>query len=107
MYLKRLELLGFKSFASRTVFEFGPGVTCVVGPNGAGKTNVAEALRWVLGEQASGNLRARKTQDFLLSGRPKPPQLGMAEVGITLDNSGGWLPVEFSEVVVARRGYRN
>lgn len=107
MYLKRLELLGFKSFAKRTVFEFGPGVTAVVGPNGAGKTNVAEALRWVLGEQGGRHLRAKKLEDVIFAGSSQRAPLGAAEVSITLDNGDGWLPVDFQEVVVARRAYRS
>ena len=107
MYLKRLELLGFKSFARRTIFEFGPGVTAIVGPNGVGKTNVAEALRWVLGEQGGRHLRARKLEDVIFAGSSQRTPLGMAEVGITLDNSDGWLPIDFEEVVVSRRAYRD
>ncbi len=107
MYLKRLELLGFKSFAARTVFEFGAGVTAVVGPNGTGKTNVAEALRWVLGEQSGRSLRARRLEDVIFAGSSQRAPVGMAEVSITLDNSDGWLPIDFSEVVVTRRAYRD
>ena len=107
MYLKRLDIQGFKSFANKTVLEFGPGVTCVVGPNGTGKTNVADALRWVLGEHASRQIRARKTEDVIFAGSDKRAPLGVAEVSITLDNSEHWLPIDFDEVVVARRAYRN
>ena len=107
MYLKRLELHGFKSFASTTTFEFGPGVTCVIGPNGAGKTNVADAIRWVLGEQHSRLIRARKTEDVIFSGSAKRQPLGFAEVRIALDNSDTWLPLDFAEVVVSRRAYRS
>ena len=107
MYLRRLELLGFKSFGTRTLFDFGPGVTAVVGPNGAGKTNVAEALRWVLGEQGGRHLRARKLEDVIFAGSSQRAPLGMAEVNITLDNGDKWLPIDFSEVVVSRRAYRN
>jgi chromosome segregation protein len=107
MYLKRVELLGFKSFATRTVFEFGPGVTTIVGPNGAGKSNVAEALRWVLGEQSGRHLRARKLEDIIFAGSSQRAPLGMAEVSITLDNGDGWLPLDFNEVVVTRRAHRN
>jgi len=107
VYLKRLELQGFKSFANKTALEFGTGVTCIVGPNGCGKTNVADSLRWVLGEHASRTLRARKTEDVIFAGSDKRAPVGMAEVSIALDNSGGWLPVDFSEVVVTRRAYRN
>ncbi|MCH7578757.1 MAG: chromosome segregation protein SMC [Chloroflexi bacterium] len=107
MYLKRLNLNGFKSFASATTLEFGPGVTCIAGPNGSGKTNIAEAIRWVLGEQANRSLRARKTEDVIFSGSDRRPAQGMAEVKLTLDNGDGWLPVDFEEVVVGRRAYRN
>jgi len=107
MYLKRLELHGFKSFASPTVFAFAPGVTCIAGPNGSGKTNVAEAIRWVLGEQASRIIRARKTEDIIFAGSAKRPQLGMAEVRITLDNTDGWLPLDYEEVVIGRRAHRS
>jgi chromosome segregation protein len=107
MYLKRLELQGFKSFATKTLFEFGPGITSVVGPNGSGKSNVAESLRWVLGEQQSRNVRARRLEDVIFSGSSQKSAVGMAEVSITLDNSEGWLPVDYSEVVVSRRAYRS
>ncbi len=107
MYLKRLELQGFKSFANKTMFEFGPGVTAVVGPNGSGKSNVAEAIRWVLGEQHSRILRARRLEDVIFSGSSQRSAVGMADVSMTLDNSEGWLPVDYSEVVVSRRAYRN
>ncbi len=107
MYLKRLDLQGFKSFHVHTLFEFGPGITAVVGPNGAGKSNVAEAIRWVLGEQASRSLRARRLEDVIFSGSSQKAAVGMAEASMTLDNSEGWLPVDYSEVVVSRRAYRN
>jgi chromosome segregation protein len=107
MYLKRLDLQGFKSFHARTVFEFGPGMTAVVGPNGSGKSNVAESIRWVLGEPASRSLRARRLEDIIFSGSSQKSAVGMAEVSITLDNTESWLPVDYSEVVVTRRAYRN
>ncbi len=107
MYLKRLELQGFKSFQSRTAFEFGPGMTAVVGPNGSGKSNVAESIRWVLGEQTSRNVRARRLEDVIFSGSSQKAAVGMAEVSITLDNAESWLPVDYSEVVVSRRAYRS
>lgn len=107
MYLKRLDVQGFKSFANKTALQFGSGVTCVVGPNGTGKTNVADSLRWVLGEHASRTLRARKTEDVIFAGSDKRAPMGVAEVSITLDNSGQWLPIEFDEVVVTRRAYRS
>lgn len=107
MYLKRLDVQGFKSFGNKTQLQFSPGVTCVVGPNGTGKTNVADSLRWVLGEHASRTLRARKTEDVIFAGSDKRAPMGLAEVSITLDNSGHWLPIEFDEVVVTRRAYRS
>ena len=107
MYLKRLDIQGFKSFANKTQLQFAPGVTCVVGPNGTGKTNVADSLRWVLGEHASRTLRARKTEDVIFAGSDKRAPLGVAEVSITLDNSRHWLPIAFDEVVVTRRAYRS
>src|SRR6476646_11901410 len=105
--LKRLELVGFKSFADKTQFDFAPGITAVVGPNGSGKSNVAESIRWVLGEQTARNVRARRLEDVIFSGSSPKAAVGMAEVSITLDNAEGWLPVDFSEVVVTRRAFRN
>lgn len=107
MYLRRVEVHGFKSFADRHRFDFAPGVTAVVGPNGSGKSNVAEAVRWALGEQSARSLRARKTEDVIFSGSDKRRQLGMAEVTLVLDNSDQWMPVDFSEVSVTRRAYRS
>ncbi|HZQ97407.1 MAG TPA: chromosome segregation protein SMC, partial [Chloroflexota bacterium] len=107
MYLKRLELQGFKTFASRTVFEFAPGMTAVVGPNGSGKSNLADALRWVLGEQSLRALRCKKTEDVVFAGGAGKPPAGMAEVSITFDNTAGWLDTPFQEVVVTRRAYRS
>jgi chromosome segregation protein len=107
MYLKRLELHGFKSFAARTAFEFGPGITCIVGPNGVGKSNVADAIRWVLGEQSGRALRARRVEEIIFSGSSQRAAVGMAEVSLVLDNSDGWLPIEFGEVVIGRRAYRD
>ena len=107
MYLRRLEAQGFKSFANKTALEFSDGVTCIIGPNGTGKTNVADAIRWVLGEHASRTIRARKTEDVIFAGSDKRPALGVAEVSITLDNSSGWLPIDYHEVVVSRRAYRD
>ncbi len=107
MYLKRLELQGFKSFANKTSFEFGPGVTAIVGPNGVGKSNVSEAIRWVLGEPARRNLRVSRTEDIIFTGSAKRGPAGLAEVSMTFDNTDGWLPVDFSEVVVTRRAFRS
>ena len=107
MYLKRLEVQGFKSFATRTIFDFGQGITAIVGPNGSGKSNIADALRWVLGEQSGRLLRARKMEDAIFAGSSKRQRADNAEVTLTLDNTDGWLPLEFSEVAITRRGYRN
>ncbi|GHO82966.1 chromosome segregation protein SMC [Dictyobacter formicarum] len=107
MYLKRLEMLGFKSFASRTLLEFSPGITAVVGPNGAGKSNVADSMRWVLGEQSMRQLRGKKSDDIIFAGGQGKAPLGMAEVSLTLDNSTGWVPSEYSEITVTRRSYRS
>lgn len=105
--LKKLEIHGFKSFASPTTFVFDRGITAIIGPNGSGKSNVAEALRWVLGEQQYSNLRGRRTEDIIFSGSDRRSQMGMAEVTLTLDNADGDLPLEFSEIVIARRAYRS
>ena len=107
MYLRRVEASGFKSFADRQVFEFGPGLTVVVGPNGSGKSNVSDALRWALGEQSARAIRARRSEDFIFSGSDGRKPLGMAEVTLTLDNSEHWMPVDFDEVTVSRRAYRS
>ena len=107
MYVKRLTLHGFKSFAQETSFEFGSGVTAIIGPNGSGKSNVADAVRWVLGEQGLRLLRARRQEDVIFGGAGDRAPLGMAEVTLTLDNSDGWLPVDFSEIQIGRRAYRD
>jgi chromosome segregation protein len=107
LYLKRLEMLGFKSFALRTILEFSPGITAVVGPNGAGKSNVADSMRWVLGEQSMRQLRGKKSDDVIFVGGQGKAPLGMAEVSLTLDNSTGWVPSEYSEITVTRRSYRS
>ncbi len=107
MYLKRLEMLGFKSFAIRTCLEFSTGITAVVGPNGAGKSNVADAMRWVLGEQSMRQLRGKKSDDIIFIGGHGKAALGMAEVSLTLDNSTGWVPSAYSEITVTRRSYRS
>jgi chromosome segregation protein len=107
VYLKRLEMLGFKSFANKTTLEFSTGITAVVGPNGAGKSNVADAVRWVLGEQSMRQLRGKKSEDIIFAGGHGKSALGMAEVSLTLDNSTGWVPSEYSEITVTRRSYRS
>src|SRR5947209_5910395 len=100
-------MLGFKSFAVRTVLEFSTGITAVVGPNGAGKSNVADAVRWVLGEQSMRQLRGKKSEDIIFSGGHSKAPLGLAEVSLTIDNSTGWVPSEYSEITVTRRSYRS
>ncbi|MCR8939112.1 chromosome segregation protein SMC [Brevibacillus laterosporus] len=107
MYLKRLELIGFKSFADRTELEFVPGVTAVVGPNGSGKSNVSDAIRWVLGEQSAKSLRGSKMEDIIFAGSDTRKPVNFAEVSLTLDNSDGSLDTEYSEVTVTRRVYRS
>jgi chromosome segregation protein len=105
--LKSLELNGYKTFATKTLFEFSGDITAVVGPNGSGKSNIADALRWVLGEQSYSLLRARKTDDMIFSGSETRSRAGMASATVTFDNSDGWLPIDFSEVSVTRRAYRD
>lgn len=107
MRLRRLELYGCKSFATRTVFEFSEGITAIVGPNGSGKSNIADAVRWVLGEQSFSSLRAKSTEDMIFAGSRTRPRLSVAEVIITFDNSTHWLPLDFTEVAIGRRAYRS
>ena len=107
MYLKKLELQGFKSFADKTTLEFKPGITAVIGPNGSGKSNVSDAIRWVLGEQSIKNLRGSKLEDVIFAGTQARKSVSFAEVSITMDNSDGKLPIEYSEVTVTRRVYRS
>ena len=107
MYLKRLELHGFKSFAPRSVLEFSPGITAIVGPNGSGKSNLADAIRWVLGEQSMRLLRGKKSDDVIFAGGQGRATMHMAEVGLVLDNSAAWLPSEYAEVTAARRSFRS
>ncbi len=107
MYLKKLEIQGFKSFADKTIFEFRPGITTVIGPNGSGKSNVSDSIRWVLGEQRAKSLRGGKMEDVIFTGTQNRKALNFAEVTLTLDNSEGRLPVNFSEVAVTRRVYRS
>ena len=105
--LKRLELHGFKSFATPTTFVFDPGITAIIGPNGSGKSNIAEAVRWALGEQSYASLRGRRTEDVIFAGSAARAPLGMAEVSLTLDNESGDLPLPFSEITITRRAYRS
>ena len=107
MFLKSLTLKGFKSFADTTVMELEPGVTVVVGPNGSGKSNVVDAIAWVLGAQAPSSVRSQKMDDVIFAGTSKRPALGRAEVMLTIDNSAGLLPIEFTEVTVSRVLFRS
>ncbi|MBO5503333.1 MAG: AAA family ATPase, partial [Lachnospiraceae bacterium] len=107
MYLKSIEIQGFKSFANKMIFEFHNGITAIVGPNGSGKSNVADAVRWVLGEQRVKQLRGSSMQDVIFSGTELRKPLSFAYVAITLDNSDHKLPVDYDEVTVARRIYRS
>ncbi|MFQ6100103.1 MAG: AAA family ATPase [Anaerolineae bacterium] len=107
MLLKHLTLQGYKSFATKTEFLFPTGITAIVGPNGSGKSNIADGIRWVLGEQSMRALRGKSTADMIFGGGRRRARAGMAEVSLTLDNSSGWLPIEFGEVAIARRAYRS
>jgi len=105
--LKHLELQGYKTFATKTEFAFEDGITVIVGPNGSGKSNIADAVRWVLGEQSYSLLRAKRTEDMIFWGSERRPRQGMAQASITLDNSDSGLPTEYSEVTISRRAYRS
>jgi chromosome segregation protein len=105
--LKELRLHGFKSFADQTRFVFEPGVNAVIGPNGSGKSNMADAIRWVLGEQSNRSLRTRRADDVIFAGSEQRKAQGMAEAVLTLDNADGWLPIDFAEVSIGRRSYRS
>ena len=107
MYLKRLELQGFKSFADKTILEFKPGITAVIGPNGSGKSNISDSIRWVLGEQSMKSLRGAKSEDIIFAGTQNRKSLGFAEASIVIDNTDGELPVEYAEVIVTRKIYRS
>ncbi|MFE7194115.1 chromosome segregation protein SMC [Kitasatospora sp. NPDC057541] len=107
MHLKSLTLRGFKSFASATTLRFEPGITCVVGPNGSGKSNVVDALSWVMGEQGAKSLRGGKMEDVIFAGTSGRAPLGRAEVSLTIDNTDGALPIEYSEVTITRTMFRN
>ncbi len=106
MYLKRLELQGFKSFADKTVLEFRPGITSVIGPNGSGKSNISDSIRWILGEQSMKSLRGNKSLDIIFAGTQNRKSLGFAEGSLVFDNTDGALPIEYTEVTVTRKIYR-
>ncbi len=107
MYLKRIEVRGFKSFAEKVDLEFGEGITAIVGPNGSGKSNISDAIRWVLGEQSAKTLRGGKMEDVIFAGTENRKSLGCAEVLLTIDNTSGVLPFDYSEITVTRRLYRS
>ena len=117
MYLKKLELNGFKSFATKTALDFLPdcdiagggkcGITAIVGPNGSGKSNVADAIRWAIGEQSSKNLRGKKSEDVIFAGTEDKARLGTASVTLYFDNTDKRIPIEFSEVAITRKVHRN
>ena len=107
MFLKTLSMRGFKSFASATRLELEPGITCVVGPNGSGKSNVVDALAWVMGEQGAKNLRGGKMEDVIFAGTSKRQALGRAEVSLTIDNTDGAIPIDYTEVTISRTLFRS
>ncbi len=107
MYLSKLEILGFKSFAQKTNVNFNEGVTSIVGPNGCGKTNIVDSIRWVLGEQRSGALRSDKMENVIFNGTSLRKPMGMAEVSLTIHNNKGILPTEYTDVTITRRIFRS
>ena len=107
MYLKRIELQGFKSFADKTVLDFGQGVTSVVGPNGSGKSNISDAIRWVMGEMSAKSLRGSNMQDVIFAGTENRKPVNFAEVSLVLDNTTRLFPIEFDEIMVTRRVFRS
>ena len=107
MYLKQLQIQGFKSFADRTTFEFGSGMTVIAGPNGSGKSNVTDAIRWVLGEQTASSLRAKKSDDVIWIGSDSKRPAGFAEATLTFNNTDRWLPSDYSDVAITRRVHRD
>ena len=107
MYLKSVELQGFKSFADKIYLDFNPGITAIVGPNGSGKSNISDAIRWVMGEQSVKTLRGSRMEDVIFAGTEVRKPQGFAEVSLTLDNSQRIFDVDFEEVTVTRRVYRS
>ena len=107
MYLKALEIQGFKSFPDKTVLNFGADITAIVGPNGSGKSNISDAILWVMGEQNSRQLRGAKMEDVIFGGTEKRNQMGFAQVTLIIDNTGHIFPRDESEVAVTRRYYRS
>jgi chromosome segregation protein len=107
LYLEKLNIHGFKSFAKKTRLDFMDGVTVIVGPNGCGKSNVVDAIRWVLGEQKAGSIRSDRMENVIFNGTKSMKPLGMSEVSMTIHNTKNVLPVEYSEVVITRRLFRS
>ena len=107
MYLSNLEIFGFKSFANKTVVNFNMGVTSIVGPNGCGKTNIVDAIRWCLGEQRSSALRSDKMENVIFNGTASKKPMGMAEVSLTIENTKGVLPIEYTDITITRRIFRS
>ena len=107
MYLKSIEIIGFKSFADKTRIDLKPGTTAIVGPNGCGKSNISDAVRWVLGEQRARVLRGTKMEDIIFNGTDKTKPMGMAEVSLTLADCSNLLDTEYDEVCITRRVFRS
>ena len=107
MYLKKVEVCGFKSFADRTVLSFEKGISGIIGPNGCGKSNISDAIRWCLGEQRAKSMRSSQMQEVIFGGTQTRATTGMAEVSLTFDNSNNVLPIDYSEVTVTRRLFRS
>jgi len=107
LYLKKLEILGFKSFADKTFIDFDSGMTAIVGPNGCGKTNIVDAVRWVIGEQKASVLRSSIMENIIFNGTNNRKPLGIAEVSLTIENTKGILPSEYSEITLTRRCFRD
>src|SRR6201993_4862959 len=105
--LKRLDMVGFKSFADKTTFEFGDGITAIVGPNGSGKSNIVDAVRWIMGEQSAKSLRGGEMADVIFNGSSSRKSLGLAEVTMTFDNRKRQLTIDSEEVQITRRVYRD
>src|SRR3990167_11428716 len=107
MFLKSLELNGFKSFAQKTVLEFPKGITAIVGPNGSGKSNIIDAIRWLLGERDAKNIRGEKMENLIFAGTPKKSKMGMASVGLFFNNGSGFFPMDLREISVVRKVARD
>src|SRR6058998_1495115 len=107
MFLRSLQIRGFKSFADKTTLEFAPGISVIVGPNGSGKSNLVDAIAWVLGEQGQRALRGAAMADVIFAGSPGRPALGMAEVHLVIDNTAGLIPVPMTEIEISRGIYRS